>query len=94
MDDTTRGLEIDGVTLALRVTRKRVKNINVRLVGNELRVSAPPWVSRRELDEAIGVLACDSAHIDHPDCSPASRVLMRRVCSVTDRARTVFGGGG
>jgi predicted metal-dependent hydrolase len=57
MDDTTRGLEIDGLTLALRVTRKRVKNINVRLVGNELRVSAPPWVSRRELDEAIGLLA-------------------------------------
>ena len=57
MDDTSRGLEIDGVTLALRVTRKRVKNINVRLVGKELRVSAPPWVSRRELDEAIGVLA-------------------------------------
>ncbi len=53
MDDTSRGLEIDGVTLALRVTRKRVKNINVRLVGNELRVSAPPWVSSRELDEAI-----------------------------------------
>jgi len=68
-------LQIDGVTLALRVTRKRVKNINVRLVGNELRVSAPPWVSRREPDEAIGVLP-------------------RRVCSVTDRARTVFGGGG
>jgi len=50
-------LTVDGVPLRLRLTRKRVKNINVRLVGNELRVSAPPWVSRRELDEAIGVLA-------------------------------------
>jgi len=48
---------IDGVTLDLRVTRKRVKNINVRLVGNELRVSAPRWVSNRELDEAIRTLA-------------------------------------
>lgn len=48
---------IDGVTLDLRVTRKRVKNINVRLVGNELRVSAPRWVSNRELDEAITTLA-------------------------------------
>lgn len=48
---------IDGVTLDLRVTRKKVKNINVRLVGNQLRVSAPRWVSKRELDEAITTLA-------------------------------------
>ena len=52
MADSTRTLEIDGVTLALRVTRKRVKNINVRLVGNQLRVSAPRWVSAAELVEA------------------------------------------
>jgi len=52
-----RTLTVEGVTLALRVTRKRVKNINVRLVGEELRVSAPSWVSRRELDDAIVVLA-------------------------------------
>ena len=57
MVEASPTLQIDGVTLALRVTRKRVKNINVRLVGNELRVSAPPWVSRRELHEAIEVLA-------------------------------------
>jgi predicted metal-dependent hydrolase len=50
-------LTVDGVTLNLRVTRKRVKNINVRMVGNELRVSAPPWVSKGELDEAILTLA-------------------------------------
>jgi len=50
-------LTIDGVNLELRITRKKVKNINVRLVGNELRVSAPPWVSPSDLDEAIGVLA-------------------------------------
>ncbi len=50
-------ITIDGVTLDLRVTRKRVKNINVRMVGNELRVSAPRWVSNHELDEAITELA-------------------------------------
>lgn len=48
---------IDGVTLELKVTRKKVKNINVRLVGSELRVSAPPWVSAGELNKAIEVLA-------------------------------------
>ncbi len=57
MADSPRTLQIDGVTLALRVTRKRVKNINVRLVGNQLRVSAPRWVSAAELDEAIRTLA-------------------------------------
>jgi predicted metal-dependent hydrolase len=46
-------ITIDGVTFALQVTRKRVKNINVRLVGRELRVSAPPSVSRRELEATI-----------------------------------------
>jgi len=50
-------ITIDGVTLDLCITRKKVKNINVRLVGNELRVSAPRWVPKRELDEAITSLA-------------------------------------
>lgn len=50
-------LTIDGVSLRLRVTRKKVKNINVRLVGDELRVSAPRWVPRGELDETIETLA-------------------------------------
>ncbi len=57
MSASEQTLTIDGVTLALRVSRKKVKNINLRLVGNELRVSAPPWVSAAELDEAIEVLA-------------------------------------
>lgn len=50
-------LTVDGVTLRLEVARKKVKNINVRLVGDELRVSAPRWVSARELDEAVETLA-------------------------------------
>ncbi|MGD8441297.1 MAG: M48 family metallopeptidase [Holophagae bacterium] len=41
------------MTLTLRVTRKRVKNINARLVGDELRVSAPPEVSKVELDRVV-----------------------------------------
>jgi len=57
MNDSSRILQIDGVTLGLRITRKKVKNINVRLVGDELRVSAPRWVPRGELDETIEMLA-------------------------------------
>lgn len=57
MPTTPRTLIIDGVTLTMRLTRKRVKNINVRLVGDELRVSAPPWVPANEIDGTVDVLA-------------------------------------
>lgn len=52
-----RSLTIEGVTLRLVVTRKKVKNINVRLVGDELRVSAPRWVSAGDLNGAIETMA-------------------------------------
>jgi predicted metal-dependent hydrolase len=57
MTDGLRKLTVDGVELSLRLTRKRVKNVNARLVGDELRVSAPPRMSIRELDEIIDQLA-------------------------------------
>jgi predicted metal-dependent hydrolase len=46
-------VEIDGITLELRVVRKRVKNVNARLEGSTLRVSAPHGVTSKELDELI-----------------------------------------
>jgi predicted metal-dependent hydrolase len=52
-----RTLEVDGVELDLEVVRKRVKNINARLHGRTLSVSAPHRVSARELDETIVELA-------------------------------------
>lgn len=57
MTDGMRTLEVDGVTLDLKVVRKRVKNINARLHGKTLSVSAPRRVSVRELDETILQLA-------------------------------------
>ena len=48
---------MDGVTLELKVVRKRVKNINARLHGKTLSVSAPHRVSVRELNETIVELA-------------------------------------
>lgn len=53
----TKKLEVDGVDLELRVVRKRVKNINARLHGKTLSVSAPHRVTVRELDETILELA-------------------------------------
>lgn len=57
MADEARILEVDGVALDLRVVRKRVKNINARLRGKTLLVSAPHRVSERELEETIVELA-------------------------------------
>ena len=57
MMDNARTLEVDGVALELKVVRKRVKNINARLHGKTLSVSAPYRVSVRELDETILELA-------------------------------------
>ncbi len=57
MTENRPSLTIDGLSLELKVTRKKVKNINVRLVGEELRVSAPRWVSARELNDAIETVA-------------------------------------
>lgn len=58
MKSPPREITVDGVTLELRVTRKRVKNINVRLVGGELRVSASPRVPEAALNEAVEEMAC------------------------------------
>jgi predicted metal-dependent hydrolase len=57
MTNNVRTLEVDGVALELRVVRKRVKNINVRLRGKTLLVSAPHRISAGELEETILQLA-------------------------------------
>jgi predicted metal-dependent hydrolase len=57
MTDEARTLKVDGVALELRVVRKRVKNINVRLRGKVLLVSAPHRVPAGQLEEAILQLA-------------------------------------
>ncbi len=57
MSNEARTLEVDGVALELRVVRKRVKNINARLRGKTLLVSAPHRVPEGELNESILQLA-------------------------------------
>jgi predicted metal-dependent hydrolase len=57
MTDEARTLEVDGVALELRVVRKRVKNINARLRGKVLLVSAPHRVPAGQLEETILQLA-------------------------------------
>jgi len=57
MANGMRTLDVDGITLDLKVVRKRVKNINARLHGKTLSVSAPHRVSVAELEETILQLA-------------------------------------
>lgn len=53
-DQTT--ITIDGVTLALVIKRKPVKNINARLRDSTLLISAPPNTPQPVLDQAIADL--------------------------------------
>lgn len=50
-------ITVDGVTLTLTVERKRVRNINARLRGTQLFVSAPLHAAQKHLDTAIPDLA-------------------------------------
>jgi hypothetical protein len=57
MTTAPRPLTVDGVTLEAHIVRKRVRNVNARLVGRELRVSAPYAVPAAELDDIVLQLA-------------------------------------
>ena len=50
-------ITVDGVTLTLTIERKPVRNINVRLRGTRLLVSAPLHAAQTHLDTAIPDLA-------------------------------------
>ena len=53
----THTITVDGVVLTLVVERKRVKNLNARLRGSTVHVSAPYHASAGEIDSAIPELA-------------------------------------
>jgi predicted metal-dependent hydrolase len=57
--DTPSGsrLAVAGATLRVVVTRKHVKNVNARLRGDTLLVSAPLRLPQAELDRAVAELA-------------------------------------
>lgn len=50
-------ISIDGTALTVLVERKRVKNVNARLEGSVVKVSAPLHTPNAELDQAIRELA-------------------------------------
>ena len=92
MTDEVRTLDVDGVTLELAVVRKRVKNINARLHGNTLSVSAPRRVSVRELDETILQLArrlVRRSRADAVNSSGGAEAIARKVAARFPKALEV-----
>jgi predicted metal-dependent hydrolase len=57
MNEIRCTLTVEGQNLETRIVRKRVRNVNARLVGNQLRVSAPPEIPQAELDALVLKLA-------------------------------------
>jgi predicted metal-dependent hydrolase len=54
---STRTINVDGVELEIAIELKGVKNVNARLAGSTLSVSAPHTMGQEALDEAILKLA-------------------------------------
>jgi predicted metal-dependent hydrolase len=50
-------IHVDGETFALIIERKRVKNVNARLRGSTVFVSAPPTISEKDLKPMVEKLA-------------------------------------
>jgi predicted metal-dependent hydrolase len=57
MPDLPQQITVDDVTLTLVVERKRVRNVNARLRGSTLYISAPPSMSSERLEDVAGDLA-------------------------------------
>jgi hypothetical protein len=57
MSGTNGSITVAGTTLSVVVTRKRVKNVNARLRGDTLLVSAPDRLPQADLDRAVTELA-------------------------------------
>jgi len=80
-----RSITVDGRTLRLRLQRKGVKNVNARLKGDVLAVSAPRSISVGELETIIQDLARRLVRR-----SRASR--LDRTAALVERARRIAAG--
>lgn len=57
MQELPSQITVDGATLTLSVQRKQVKNVNAKLRGSTLSVSAPLGMADKELEAAVHDLA-------------------------------------
>ncbi len=80
----SKTISVDGVELTVELERKRVKNINARLHGTTLRMSAPFHASRAEVEAAIPELArrlLRHARAKHVNREEDALALARRVAA-------------
>jgi len=80
----SRTVTVDGVELTVELQRKRVKNINARLHGTTLRMSAPFHATRAEVELAIPELArrlLRHARAKHVNREEDALALARRVAA-------------
>jgi len=92
--DEARILNVDGFTLELRVVRKRVKNVNARLRGGTLWISAPHHVPEVELDEMIAGLAqrlVRRRRADEVNVDREAETIARQVAAQFDDSPEVAG---
>jgi predicted metal-dependent hydrolase len=84
MTDVSTKIQVDEVTLDLVVVRKRVKNINARLHGSTLSVSAPHRVSRGEVRSVAVELArrlLRRARADAVNGDDSGRIVAHKVAA-------------
>jgi predicted metal-dependent hydrolase len=84
MSTPSQTITIDGVTLTLVVERKRVKNINARLRGTMLSISAPLNTPQATLDQVIPDLArrlVRRAHARQVNAEEDAVALARRIAA-------------
>lgn len=84
MTEISTKLDVDGVALDLVVVRKRVKNINARLHGSTLSVSAPHRVSRGEVRNVAVELArrlLRRARADAVNGDDSGRIVAHKVAA-------------
>ena len=75
-------ISVDGVELTVVLQRKRVKNINARLHGTTLKMSAPTYATRAEIEQAIPELArrlLRHARAKHVNGEEDALALARRI---------------
>lgn len=84
MTDISTKIQVDEVTLDLVVVRKRVKNINARLHGTTLSVSAPHRVSRGEVHDVaveLGRRLLRRARADAVNGDDSGRIIAHKVAA-------------
>jgi predicted metal-dependent hydrolase len=82
---TSRKMTVDGATLTLVLQRKRVKNVNARLRGSTLLVSAPMGMAEEKLEPAARELARKLLRRVHARQVNAEEDALSLACEVAQR---------